>query len=205
MPGAGKGTVAAILKNETNLKHLSTGEVFRNEIKNETPLGLKVKEYVTSGGYVPDEITNQIVANALTQLINQNQRFILDGYPRTTAQAEFLNQTFGNNFMVIELQVSEQDVLERLGGRRLCPTCQSAYHVKFKKPQQENLCDLDQTELIIREDDKPEKILKRLAIYKEQTKPLLDYYKNKDLLFEVNATEVPEQVAEKVKKIIQNN
>ncbi|VEU70966.1 adenylate kinase family protein [Mycoplasmopsis glycophila] len=205
MPGAGKGTVAGILKQNGTLTHLSTGEIFRSEIKNKTELGLKVQEYVTSGGYVPDEITNQIVKNAITKFIEKGERFILDGYPRTLAQAEFLRDTFGDNFIVIELKVSKEVVLERLGGRRTCPTCQTGYHVLFKKPQVENKCDLDSSELFIREDDKAEKITNRLEIYEEQTKPLLDFYKSQNALVTVEALEAPNKVAEKVLEIIQKN
>ncbi|WP_036452870.1 adenylate kinase family protein [Mycoplasma buteonis] len=204
MPGAGKGTVASLIKEKTNLFHLSTGEVFRNEIKNKTDLGLKVQEYVTSGGYVPDEITNKIVAKAIDSLIENKQRFILDGYPRTLAQVEFLQAQYGDQFAVIELKVSVDEVLRRLGGRRVCPLCQTAYHVEFKKPKNEGHCDLDNQELLIRADDYADKIVNRLDIYNQQTKPLLNYYQNSNNLYTVDASATPDEVAKKVLEIINN-
>ncbi|WP_426461482.1 adenylate kinase family protein [Mycoplasma hafezii] len=205
MPGAGKGTVASIIKEQGNLKHLSTGEVFRNEIKNQTELGKKVQEFVTTGGYVPDEITNQIVANAIDKMVAEKQRFILDGYPRTLAQVEFLADKYGDKFIAIELKVSEKEVLERLGGRRMCPTCQAGYHVKFKQPKQEGVCDNDGTQLLVRADDEAAKIVKRLEIYKKETEPLLNFYQKAGNLFIVDATDTPENVAKKVLEIINNN
>ncbi|SYV96673.1 Adenylate kinase [Mycoplasmopsis edwardii] len=197
-PGAGKGTVAEIISNKTNLVHLSTGNIFRNEIKNETELGKKVQYYVNSGGYVPDEVTNEIVLNAIQKLKAENKYFILDGYPRTIAQAEFLNSLKEFSFKVIQLSVPHDVIIERLSGRRLCSKCGTGYHVKFKQPKVEGICDLDQTPLIQREDDNPEKIKNRLKIYQEQTQPLLDYYAKKGELITITALENPDIVAEKV-------
>lgn len=197
-PGAGKGTVAEIISNKTNLVHLSTGNIFRNEIKNETELGKKVQYYVNSGGYVPDEVTNEIVLNAIQKLKAENKYFILDGYPRTIAQAEFLNSLKEFSFKVIQLSVPHDVIIERLSGRRLCSKCGTGYHVKFKQPKVDGICDLDQTPLIQREDDNPEKIKNRLKIYQEQTQPLLDYYAKKGELITITALENPDTVSEKV-------
>ncbi|WP_406614285.1 adenylate kinase family protein [Mycoplasma corogypsi] len=202
MPGSGKGTVANILKNEINVIHLSTGDIFRNEIKNQTPLGTKVQQIVQSGGYVPDEITNAIVKQAIDKLNASNQQFILDGYPRTIEQAKFLSNEYGNNFYVIKLNVSTDAVLERLSGRRTCPKCATGYHVSFKQPKVAEHCDLDGEKLIIRADDQPEKVLHRLQVYNEQTTPLFNYYNELGLLFEIDASVSPQEVANQVLNII---
>ncbi|QNM93444.1 nucleoside monophosphate kinase [Mycoplasma sp. Pen4] len=201
-PGAGKGTVAGLISHESNLVHLSTGNIFRSEIANKTELGLKVQNIVTTGGYVPDEITNAIVKNAIERLRDENKFFILDGFPRTTAQAKFLKSLEGFEFVVVELQVDESVILERLSGRRTCSQCGAGYHVKFQSPKQENVCDLCGASLVQRPDDTPERITHRLDIYKEQTKPLLDYYKAQNELYVVDASVTPEEVAQKVLSIV---
>ncbi|QGZ97457.1 adenylate kinase [Mycoplasma sp. NEAQ87857] len=204
-PGAGKGTVASILTSETDLYHLSTGNIFRQEISNQTPLGLQVKEIVSTGGYVPDDITNAIVKNAITKLNQENKHFILDGYPRTIDQAKFLKSLDNYNFLVIELRVDQDAVIERLSGRRTCPACNEGYHIKFKPPVVSGKCDKDNSDLILREDDSPERVIHRLNVYKEQTAPLLNYYQNNNELIIVDASDTPQNVAKKVLEIIQNN
>ncbi|AMD81420.1 adenylate kinase [Mycoplasmopsis canis PG 14] len=198
-PGAGKGTVAGIIAQETNLIHLSTGNIFRNEIKNKTAeLGKKVEFYVHSGGYVPDEVTNEIVLNAITKLKNEGKYFILDGFPRTIAQAEFLKNQKDFDFKTIQLTVPHEVIIERLSGRRMCSQCGTGYHVKFQPSKIEGVCDIDGSALITREDDNPEKIKNRLKIYQEQTQPLLKYYEEKDELISIVALEDPNTVAKKV-------
>ncbi|EIE42392.1 adenylate kinase [Mycoplasmopsis canis UFG4] len=197
-PGAGKGTVAGIIAQETNLIHLSTGNIFRNEIKNKTELGKKVEFYVHSGGYVPDEVTNEIVLNAITKLKNEGKYFILDGFPRTIAQAEFLRNQKDFDFKTIQLTVPHEVIIERLSGRRMCSQCGAGYHVKFQPSKIEGVCDIDGSSLITREDDNPEKIKNRLKIYQEQTQPLLKYYEEKDELISIVALEDPNTVAKKV-------
>ncbi|EIE40836.1 adenylate kinase [Mycoplasmopsis canis UF31] len=197
-PGAGKGTVAGIIAQETNLIHLSTGNIFRNEIKNKTELGKKVEFYVHSGGYVPDEVTNEIVLNAITKLKNEGKYFILDGFPRTIAQAEFLRNQKDFDFKTIQLTVPHEVIIERLSGRRMCSQCGAGYHVKFQPSKIEGVCDIDGSALITREDDNPEKIKNRLKIYQEQTQPLLKYYEEKDELISIVALEDPNTVAKKV-------
>lgn len=201
-PGAGKGTVASILANQTNLVHLSTGNIFRNEIKNQTELGKQVEYYVNSGGYVPDSVTNNIVLNAINKFKAEGKYFILDGYPRTKEQAEFLNQQKDFSFKIIKLDVPNEVIIERLSGRRLCKKCGTSYHISFKPPKVSGLCDLDNQKLIIREDDKPDKINNRLKIYEEQTKPLLDFYQNQGHLINISATLSPDEVSQKVLELI---
>lgn len=197
-PGVGKGTVASLLASKTDLVHISTGNIFREEIANKSALGLEVEKIVTTGGYVPDEITNAIVTNALEKLQKQNKHFILDGYPRTLAQAQFLNSLPGFNFKVIELVAPEELIYERLSGRRSCPVCKTGYHVKFIPPKKPEICDNDNSPLQIRKDDTINAIKHRLDIYQEQTKPLIEYYKQIGNLEQIQATSTPEEIATKV-------
>ncbi|TDV24337.1 adenylate kinase [Mycoplasmopsis mustelae] len=197
-PGAGKGTVAEIIAKEANLVHLSTGFIFRNEIQNKTELGQKVEFYVNSGGYVPDEITNEIVKNAILKLKNEKKLFILDGYPRTISQAKFLKQLPEFQFQVIQLTVSDEVILERLSGRRSCKKFGHGYHIKFNPSKIKGICDIDGSELMVRTDDKPEKIINRLNIYNQQTQPLLNYYKNNNELIILNGEQSPKEVAKKI-------
>ncbi|UUM20475.1 nucleoside monophosphate kinase [Mycoplasma sp. 2045] len=204
-PGAGKGTVASLLSKTSNLIHLSTGNIFRNEIAQKTELGLKVQNIVTTGGYVPDEITNKIVENAILKLKENNQFFILDGFPRTKAQAEFLNSLKDFEFVVIELQVNNEEIIKRLSGRRTCVNCGAGYHVDFQPPKVEGVCDVCSNQIVQRADDTPERIEHRLKIYEEQTKPLIDYYKSLDELRVVDASATPEEVAKQVLEILQKS
>ncbi|SJZ46489.1 adenylate kinase family protein [Mycoplasmopsis verecunda] len=204
-PGAGKGTVASLLASKSNLIHVSTGNIFRKEIEKKTELGMKVQSIVTTGGYVPDEITNAIVKNALEELQSKNKYFILDGFPRTIAQAEYLKTLKEFKFIVVELEVDKSIILERLSGRRTCPQCGESYHIKFK-PSKDNIkCDICSTELVQRQDDTEDRIAKRLDLYEEQTKPLLDYYSKLGELNVIDASQRPDLVADKVLKLIEKN
>ncbi|WP_025755389.1 adenylate kinase family protein [Mycoplasmopsis cricetuli] len=202
-PGVGKGTVANLITKLSSLKHISTGNIFREEIANQSPLGKEVERIVTTGGYVPDEITNLIVKNAIEQLQSQNQNFILDGYPRTLKQAKFLNTLKDLNFVVVELKASEEIILERLSGRRYCPKCKTGYHIKFQPPKIPNLCNYDNNLLIIRKDDEEQAIKLRLNLYNEQTKPLIEYYKQQGNLIQLNSVDNPEVIARKILEKIQ--
>ncbi|QDF65124.1 adenylate kinase family protein [Mycoplasma nasistruthionis] len=204
-PGAGKGTVAGVLTQKSNLLHLSTGNIFRQEISNQTELGLKVKDIVTSGGYVPDEITNQIVKKAITKLKDNGEYFILDGFPRTSDQAKFLSSLPGFDFVVFELVVSKEIILERLNGRRLCPTCSAGYHIKYQPPKVDGLCDKDSSVLIQRADDAEDKIIERLKVYDEKTLPLLNFYQSNGELIQIDASLKPEEVADKILEILEKN
>lgn len=201
-PGVGKGTVASIIANLTDLEHVSTGNIFRNEIKNKTELGLKVQEIVTTGGYVPDEITNRIVKNKIDETIKTNTKIILDGFPRTIDQAKFLETIENFDYKVIELYAPESVILERLSGRRTCSKCSFGYHVKFKPSSKGDKCENCGGDLEQRKDDQPSSIIKRLEIYNEQTNPLIDYFKNANRLIVVEAIDAPENVADSVLKKI---
>ena len=188
-PGAGKGTQAERIVDEFGIPHISTGDAFRLAMKQETPLGLKAKEYVDQGLLVPDEITNGIVKERLA-LDDCNKGFLLDGFPRTLQQAEALDAMLvelnrGIDH-VINLKVDRGLLLARLTGRRICKACGSTYHVMFNPPKQDGVCDKCDGELYQRSDDTEEKVGTRLDEYISKTAPLLNYYSGKGLLREVD-------------------
>jgi len=197
LPGAGKGTQAEKINDEYNIPHISTGDMFRLAIKEGTELGKKAKEFMDQGALVPDEVTIGIVKERLSK-DDCKKGFLLDGFPRTIAQAEALdellaelNQTIDH---VIHVDVPEEKLVERLTGRRVCPTCGATYHVAYNPPKEEGKCDQDGSELIQRDDDQPETVKNRLAVNVEQTKPLLDFYEKKDNLVTVNGDQDINQV-----------
>ncbi|WP_406614891.1 adenylate kinase family protein [Mycoplasmopsis hyopharyngis] len=194
-PGAGKGTVANEIAKEYGLIHVSTGNIFREEIASKSKLGLKVIKIVESGQYVPDDITNEIVKNKLDKLISEKKIFMLDGFPRTEEQAKFLDTIKNLNYNVIMLDVSQEIIVKRLSGRRQCSKCQANYHIDFKPSKVKDVCDLCQGELIKRKDDSEESIKTRLQIYDEQTKPVIDYYQQKNNLFVIDGTKEPKEIA----------
>ncbi|NQZ29018.1 MAG: nucleoside monophosphate kinase [Mycoplasmatales bacterium] len=193
-PGVGKGTLASKLSETKGIKHISTGDIFRAEIKNKTELGLKVIDITSKGEYVPDEITNEIVKGVLESKEIQESGFLLDGYPRTINQAEFLIKEDLQPQKAILLDAPTEVIVERLSGRRACQTCKQNYHIKYKKPRQENICDNDGETLIQRADDMPEAIQKRLEVYKNQTKVLIDFYKKQGILVKFNADKKPDDI-----------
>ncbi len=199
-PGVGKGTLASKLSEKKGIKHISTGDIFRAEIKNKTELGLKVINITSRGEYVPDEITNEIVKKVLTSKDIQDSGFLLDGYPRTINQAEFLIKEGLQPQKAILLDAPTEVIIERLSGRRACQKCKQNYHVKYKKPQQENICDLDGETLIQRTDDMPEAIQKRLGVYKDQTKILIDFYQKQGILVKFNANKKPAEIFEDIER-----
>lgn len=177
-PGAGKGTIAAEISKRYGIIHISTGNIFRDEIASKSDLGIKVSKIVESGQYVPDEITNEIVRKKIVEMINNKKIFMLDGYPRTEEQAKFLDNIKGLEYDVIMLDVPQDIIIERLSGRRQCLNCKLNYHIKFNPPKLENICDICQTPLTTRKDDSAESIKTRLKVYEEQTQPVIDYYQN---------------------------
>lgn len=193
-PGAGKGTVAAIIKEKLGLVHISTGDLFRDNIKKETPLGKKVKEILASGGLVGDDITCQMVRERLKQDDCKNG-FILDGFPRTIPQADDL-QSFAHIDAAIEFAISTDEVVTRLSGRRVCPSTGKIYHVIFNPPKKEGFDDETGEALIQRDDDKEDAIKHRLEVYHSQTEPLIAYYKEKGLLKSFDASASSKNVAD---------
>ncbi|BAW18070.1 adenylate kinase [Mycoplasmopsis bovigenitalium] len=202
-PGVGKGTVAAIIANNHDYIHLSTGSIFREEIAKKSDLGLKVSEIVKSGQYVPDDVTNEIVKNKLIELMSENKVVILDGYPRTINQAQFLDSITGFNYKVISLFANEDLVLKRLSGRRFCPKCNAGYHIEYMPSKLIDKCEKDNFELITRSDDTIESIKVRQNIYHESTQPLLDFYASQNRIISIdangNANDIAVDVINKVK------
>ena len=176
--GSGKGTQALKIAERYNIKHVSTGDIFRENIKKGSELGKKVVEFTNSGALVPDEITNEIVKDALGKI---DGGFILDGYPRSTSQAEFLSKIVEIDF-VINLDLSDEDAVNRIASRRVCAKCGAGFNVLTLKPRREGVCDVCGGHLIQREDDKPEAIKKRLETYHKNTEPILGFYEEQGTL-----------------------
>lgn len=197
LPGAGKGTQAEKINDKYNIPHISTGDMFRLAIKEETALGKQAKAYMDEGALVPDEVTNGIVEERLA-MEDCNEGFLLDGFPRTIPQAEALEaitSKLGKKIdYVIHVDVPENKLLERLTGRRVCPTCGATYHVMNNPPKEAGICDRDGQALIQRDDDTEETVQKRLAVNIEQTKPLLDFYEKQGVLITVDGDQDIKQV-----------
>ena len=190
-PGAGKGTIAKVAKEALGVPHISTGDLFRANIKNETELGKRVKEILASGGLVPDEITIKMVENRLSES-DCEKGYILDGFPRTIPQAEALSK-MSNVEGVINFVLSEEEIIKRLSGRRMCPSTGRTYHILFNPPKVEGIDDETGEPLIQRDDDKPEAIRHLLELYNEATAPLIDYYKAKDVVLDLICTNDPKE------------
>ncbi|OLO27152.1 adenylate kinase [Alkalihalophilus pseudofirmus] len=189
LPGAGKGTQAERIVENYGIPHISTGDMFRAAIKNETELGMKAKSFMDAGELVPDEVTIGIVRDRLSQS-DCEKGFLLDGFPRTVAQADALDEMLASlekkiDF-VINIDVPEDILMDRLTGRRVSPTSGRTYHVIFNPPKVEGICDVDGSQLIQRDDDKPETVKKRLEVNIAQSKPLLDFYSKKGVLCDIN-------------------
>jgi adenylate kinase len=184
-PGAGKGTLAERAEAIFQIPQISTGAIFRSAIAAKSELGLKVKSIIETGKLVDDALTSALVKERLAAPDAQ-KGFILDGFPRTIAQADML-ETFSKIDKVVNFDVSDEVVHRRLGGRRICPSCGEIYHVETLKPKQEGVCDKCGSALIIRNDDRPETIKKRLEVYRTETEPLIDYYRKKALLVDIDA------------------
>lgn len=196
-PGAGKGTIAVRAKEFFNIPHISTGDLFRSNIKNETQLGLKVKEILASGGLVPDSVTIEMVKNRIAEPDCKNG-FILDGFPRTIPQADALAEMTDID-AVVNFVVPMEEVVKRLSGRRMCPSTGRLYHIVFNPPKVEGKDDETGEDLIQRPDDKEDAIVHRLEVYESQTKPLIDYYRKKGLIKEIDASVKPADVFERLK------
>lgn len=205
LPGAGKGTQAEQIVNKYEIPHISTGDMFRAAIKAETELGLKAKSFMDAGELVPDEVTIGIVRERLSEDDCKNG-FLLDGFPRTVAQAEALEQllqSLGRKLdYVLNIAVPEQLLLERLTGRWVSPTSGRTYHVLFNPPKVAGKCDVDGSDLIQRDDDKPETVKKRLEVNLKQAKPLFDFYNEKGYLREVDGNQEIDQVFANIDELL---
>lgn len=184
-PGAGKGTQAVKLVDKYNIPHISTGDIFRKNLKEKTELGLKAKEYMDKGLLVPDNLVVDIVKDRLMEN-DCNNGFLLDGFPRTVEQAEALEKELENLKInlngVINIEVKDETLIDRLTGRLVCKSCGATYNAKFNKPKKDKVCDICGGELYTREDDKEDTVKNRLKVYKNQTQPLIDYYEKKGML-----------------------
>ena len=187
-PGAGKGTQAEKVSEKLGIPTISTGNIIREALKNETEMGLKAKSFIEAGKLVPDEVVIGIIKDRLTDDDCKNG-FILDGFPRTIPQAEALDNMGIVIDKVIDIEVADEKIVQRMSGRRVCPDCGASYHTEYKKPEKEGICNACGAELVIRKDDKPEVVLDRLSVYHEQTEPLKDYYAKKGILNEVEGQE----------------
>lgn len=200
-PGVGKGTQASSIVKKYDVPHISTGDIFRANIKEGTKLGLEAKSYMDKGLLVPDELVVSIVKDRLTH-DDCKDGFLLDGFPRTIEQADALDEELASMGLsldkVINLSADKNILLERVVGRRICKTCGATYHIKFNPPKVEGVCDLDQGELYQREDDTEETVSTRIEVYGKETQPLIDYYKNKNLLVDIDGTAPIEKIFETI-------
>jgi len=183
-PGAGKGTQAEIISETYNIPTISTGNIIRAALKEGTEMGLKAKEYTEKGALVPDEVVIGIIKERLAKS-DCDGGYILDGFPRTIPQAEALDDMGFAIDAALSIEVADSEIVKRMSGRRVCEKCGASYHVEFKKPDQEGICNACGGNLVIRKDDEAETVLNRLNVYHEQTEPLKDYYKNQDKLLMV--------------------
>jgi len=196
-PGAGKGTQAKKILDHFDLTHISTGDIYREEIKKGSKIGQEAKKYLDQGNLMPDKMTNDIVWDVLNQASYPNG-FMLDGYPRTIAQAEALDEMLIKLNIklsaVINVEVDDDVITDRMSGRRVCSNCGETYHVEYHPPKIDGVCDVCGSSLIQRPDDLKESVMNRLRIYKNKTQPLLDYYEDKDLLLVTDGENSSDQV-----------
>ena len=204
-PGAGKGTQAQMIAAEKGIPHISTGDIFRANIKEGTDLGKEAKTYMDQGKLVPDELTVRILLDRVSKEDCKNG-YVLDGFPRTIPQANVLDEELKKlddavDF-AINVDVPDENIVNRMSGRRACPKCGATYHIKHVPPKKEGICDVCGEELVLRDDDKPETVKKRLGVYHEQTQPLIEYYTNKGILRTVDGTVDPKDVFAAVNAIL---
>ncbi len=196
-PGAGKGTQAKMIADKYGVPHISTGDIFRANIKNGTELGMEAKKYMDQGLLVPDELTVRILLDRVAQDDCKNG-YVLDGFPRTIPQAEVLDSELtklGDHIdYAINVDVPDENIVKRMSGRRACLTCGATYHIEHVPPKKEGICDVCGSELMLRDDDKPETVKNRLNVYHEQTQPLIDFYTEKGVLKTVDGTVPMEEV-----------
>jgi adenylate kinase len=200
-PGAGKGTQAKDVSDKLGIPHISSGDIFRGEMKSGSELGKKLQTFVNAGQLVPDDLTTEIVVKRLAQA-DCRKGYLLDGFPRTLTQAESLDRELGKSGAkvdaVICLNLDGRVITERMGGRRVCPSCGASYHVATLKPKVDGVCDRCQAKLVQRDDDKPETVKQRLDVYAKSTAPLIEYYAKRGMLKNVDADGTPAEVRSRV-------
>lgn len=201
-PGAGKGTQAANIVETYGVPHISTGDIFRKNIKEGTELGKKAQEYINQGKLVPDELTCGLVASRLSE-DDCKDGFMLDGFPRNIFQAEYLNKYLTENNValdkVINIEVDSELLIERACGRRICKNCGATYHIKFNPSKKDGICDVCQSALTQRPDDNEETVSQRIQVYLSETKPLVDYYTEKNVIANINGNQDINKVFEDIK------
>ena len=204
-PGAGKGPQAKKIADFCKVPHISTGDIFRANIKQGTELGKKAKTYMDAGELVPDELVCDLVVDRIQQ-DDCTEGFILDGFPRTIPQAEALTNALNAIEQKMEyalnIDVPDENIIHRMAGRRACVGCGATYHVEFNPPKVTDVCDVCGEELILRDDDKPETVKNRLNVYHEQTKPLIDYYEKQGIVHTIDGTQTMEEVFSDIRKIL---
>ena len=204
-PGAGKGTQAKMIAEKYQIPHVSTGDIFRANIKNGTELGMEAKKYMDQGLLVPDELTVKILLDRVAQEDCKNG-YVLDGFPRTIPQAEVLDQALselGEKIdYAVNVDVPDENIVKRMSGRRACLSCGATYHIEHIPPKQEGICDHCGKSLVLRDDDKPETVLNRLKVYHDQTQPLIDFYTAKGVLRTVDGTADMKDVFEAIVEIL---
>ena len=204
-PGAGKGTQAKKIAAKYAIPHISTGDIFRANIKNNTELGQKAKTYMDKGELVPDELVVDLIMDRFKEADCANG-YVLDGFPRTIPQAEALDKALSANGesvdYAINVEVPDENIINRMSGRRACVGCGATYHIQFNPTKVEGICDACGEKLILRDDDKPETVKNRLSVYHEQTQPLIEYYLGKGVLKEVDGTQPMDNVFDAIVKIL---
>ncbi len=204
-PGAGKGTQAKMIAEKYGLPHISTGDIFRANIKNGTELGKEAKEYMDKGLLVPDELTVRLLLDRVAQDDCKNG-YVLDGFPRTIPQAEVLDEKLSDLGekvdYAINVDVPDENIVNRMSGRRACLNCGATYHIVSIPPKKEGICDVCASALVLRDDDRPETVQNRLKVYHEQTQPLIDFYEKKGVLRSVDGTLPMEEVFTAITKIL---
>jgi adenylate kinase len=203
-PGAGKGTQAKLLSQRMEFLHLSTGDLLREAVKNQTPLGKRAKEYMDRGELVPDELIVQLIEETMPKGGN----VILDGFPRTVNQALALEEMLKGKgekiSKVLFFDVPDEVIIDRLSGRRVCSKCGAVYHVKYNPPKVEGMCDLCGGSLVQRDDDKEEVVKKRLEVYRKQTQPLIEFYQDRGIIYRLDAEKGVEELFEEVKGLVRD-
>lgn len=204
-PGAGKGTQAKRIAEKYGIPHISTGDIFRSNIQAGTKLGMEAKGYMDQGLLVPDQVTIGMLLDRIKEADCGNG-YVLDGFPRTIPQAESLTKVLaelGQKIdFAVDVDVPNEAIVDRMSGRRACITCGATYHVRFAPPKEEGICDKCGSKLVLRDDDKPETVEKRLSVYHKQTRPLIDYYRKAGVLASVDGTQDMEQVFQSIVTIL---
>lgn len=205
-PGVGKGTQAVMLKEKFNLPHISTGDIFRENIKNQTELGQKAKSYMDKGELVPDSLVCDLVSSRLAEPDCSNG-FILDGFPRTIPQADSLEAALSNMNkkidFAIDIEIDDDKIIRRMAGRRVCSKCSAPFNVDSNPPKVEGKCDICGSDLVQRDDDKEETVKNRLSVYHESTQPLIEYYNNKGCLVVIDGDKDMDSVFDSIVKIVE--